>query len=212
MAKFRRKPVPVDAVQLRWDTWSQVCELVHYVDAPDDRYVGCYVGKDGKETADTNGRIGLKFNGALFAVQDDWIVQLPDGELASFKPAPFEALFEGHADYKVDYEPDWSKYPKLSAVFEHRPTVNVYWDDLRALLTDARADAVQYVHDVRADELARARADERSKIRDRLAVVGGALKKIVDANPDNARDDSRQTIDAARGGLDQLLTILGSLS
>jgi hypothetical protein len=28
---------------------------------------------------------------------------------------------------------DWSRLPKLAAIFEHRPSVNVYWHELVAL-------------------------------------------------------------------------------
>jgi len=27
-------------------------------------------------------------------------------------------------------EIDWSKYPKLRTWFEHRPTVNIWWEEL----------------------------------------------------------------------------------
>jgi hypothetical protein len=64
-------------------------------------------------------------------------------------------------DYAVAYEPDWVKYPKLAAALANRPPE--YGQELRALLVDARADAVQYVRDVRADELARARESGRGE-------------------------------------------------
>lgn len=28
---------------------------------------------------------------------------------------------------------DWSRLPKLAAIFEHRPSVNIYWHELVAL-------------------------------------------------------------------------------
>jgi hypothetical protein len=31
---------------------------------------------------------------------------------------------------------NWNKYPKLAAIFEHRPTVNVYWHELVTLMRD----------------------------------------------------------------------------
>lgn len=171
MARFRLKPTPVEAIQLRWDTWSEMCELIAAPGGLEKgNPEGCYVDQDGNETDDTNGRIGLKIprpGGVEIAAQDDWIVRM-DGGLVVYKPAAFEALFESHADYKVAFDPDWSKYPKLARVFEHRPPVNVYWDDLRALLVDARADAVQYVHDVRAEELTLARTDERKRVLEEL--------------------------------------------
>lgn len=171
MAKFRLKPTPVEAVQLRWDSWSEVCEFADVGMFNFGKPEGCYVDQDGNETEDTNGRIGLKIprsvdgtDGFEVAAQDDWIVRM-DGGLVVYKPATFAALFESHADYKVVFDPDWGKYPKLAAAFVHRPRENVYWGELRELLVEARADAVQYVHDVRAEELSAARADERRRIR-----------------------------------------------
>ena len=170
MARFRLKPTPVEAIQLRWDTWSEMCEHIAAPCTMSGPPVGCYVDQDGNETDDTNGRMGLKIprpasvpDGVEIAVQDDWIVRM-DGELVVYKPDAFAALFESHADYKVAFEPDWSQYPRLAEAFVHRPRENTYWKELRALMVDARADAVQYVHDVRAEELTAARADERAKI------------------------------------------------
>lgn len=61
MAKFRRKPTPVEAVQLRWDTWSEVCELIAAPGGLKEGHPeGCYVDAEGNVTEDTNGRIGLK--------------------------------------------------------------------------------------------------------------------------------------------------------
>ena len=61
MAKFRSKTVIVEAVQLLWSTWSEMCE---FIAAPgglkEGHPEGCYVDQDGNETEDTNGRIGLK--------------------------------------------------------------------------------------------------------------------------------------------------------
>lgn len=168
MAKFRLKPTPVDAVQLRWDTWGDVCELIGAPGGLKEGHPeGCYVDQDGEETDDTNGRIGLKIprsihgvDGHEIAVQDDWIVRM-SGELVVHSHASFTSLFESPADYAVAYEPDWVKYPKLAAALANRPPE--YGQELRALLVDARADAVQYVRDVRADELARARESGRGE-------------------------------------------------
>ena len=61
MAKFRRKVGLVQAVQLLWTTWSEVCELLR--DSDENKlagFLGCFIDKDGNETDDGNGRIGLK--------------------------------------------------------------------------------------------------------------------------------------------------------
>lgn len=172
MGHFRRRPTPIDAVQLRWDTWDDVCKLI---DAPgglaEGNPEGCYVDQDGKETDDSNGRIGLKIpvgTSVQLAVQDDWIVRMPDGAIDSFKPAAFTALFESHAEYEVEYRPRWPRYPHLDVV---QGADRELREELKKLLVDARADAVQYVLDVRAEELLRARADERGRIRKGLDCV-----------------------------------------
>jgi hypothetical protein len=36
----------------------------------------------------------------------------------------------------LDAAIDWSKYPKLRAIFEHRPRINVYWLELVKLAAD----------------------------------------------------------------------------
>lgn len=32
---------------------------------------------------------------------------------------------------------DWAKYPKLAAIFEHRPPENIYWRELVELIHQA---------------------------------------------------------------------------
>ena len=92
----------VRAVQLTWSTWNEVCELLKghamgfndSAEAPKAR--GSYVGPDGNATEDTNGRIGLWVpgpNGAWLAVENDWIILGPDGELSACKPELFAVLF-----------------------------------------------------------------------------------------------------------------------
>jgi hypothetical protein len=92
----------VRAVQLTWRNWNEVCELLNghemgFNDSVEDpKARGCYVGPDGNATEDTNGRIGLWVpgpNGAWLAVEGDWIVLGPSGELSSCKPELFAALF-----------------------------------------------------------------------------------------------------------------------
>jgi hypothetical protein len=93
VAKFRKKPVVVEAVQLTWGNWNEICAFV-----PDSAFAGgCYVGPDGTETADTNGRIGLKLftlEGTMLAVQDDWIIRGVKGEFYPCKPDIFAATYE----------------------------------------------------------------------------------------------------------------------
>ena len=87
MAKFRKKPVVVEAVQLRWDTWSEMCDHAH-------------VGKltDGKPEGQQEGeKIELAIptlEGVMIASENDWIICGVKGELYPCKPDIFEATYE----------------------------------------------------------------------------------------------------------------------
>ena len=87
MAKFRKKPVVIEAVQLRWDTWNEMCE-----------HAG--VGKltDGKPEGQMEGeKIGLAIptlEGLMMANENDWIIKGVKGELYPCKPDIFEATYD----------------------------------------------------------------------------------------------------------------------
>jgi hypothetical protein len=88
MAKYRKKPVVIEAVQLRWDTWGEM--VVH---------AGVGKLKDGKPEgkATSLGVIGLiipTLEGVMTAEQDDWIIRGVKGELYPCKPDIFEATYE----------------------------------------------------------------------------------------------------------------------
>ena len=84
----RKKPVLLRALQLRWDTWSEMCD---FVENPSAR--GCFVTEDDKATHIPTDVIGLLFPGG-FAVQGDFIVKHPDGHLQVVKPEAFLAGYE----------------------------------------------------------------------------------------------------------------------
>lgn len=87
MPKFRKKPVVIEAVQLRWDTWNEMCE-----------HAG--VGKltDGEPEGQMDGeKIGLAIptlEGVMQADENDWIIKGVEGELYLCKPRIFEATYE----------------------------------------------------------------------------------------------------------------------
>ena len=97
--KFRKKPVIVEAVQLTWNTWSEIREHADVGSLIDGRPQGCYVDLEGKATeslCDTS-RIGLhipSLEGLMLAVQGDWIIKGVKGELYLCKPHIFEATYE----------------------------------------------------------------------------------------------------------------------
>ena len=90
MAKYRKKPVVIEAVQLRWDTWSEMC-------------VHADVGKladghpEGFTQEGTDGKIGLRIptlEGVMVAGEDDWVIRGVKGEFYLCKPDIFEATYE----------------------------------------------------------------------------------------------------------------------
>ena len=120
-----------------------------------------------------------------------------------------------HQDYSVEFKPDWTKYPKLASIFEHRPSKNVYWEELRELLVEARADAVRFVHDARVEELAAARANERKRSRsvsfDTVHKVYVAIHACEreDADPHNDFGDVGDTLEKCKEALRAVVQEVG---
>ena len=97
-AKYRKKPVEVEAVQLRWDTWSEICDFVG-VSGERGKPSGCYVGPDGKalDKASVSEKLGLSIptlEGTMLAQEGDWIVKGVKGEFYPVKPDIFEATYD----------------------------------------------------------------------------------------------------------------------
>jgi len=85
--KYRKKPIVIEAVQLRWDTWQEMCD-----------HAG--VGKltDGNPEGSQDGeKIGLDIptlEGLMHADENDWIIRGVKGELYPCKPDIFEQTYE----------------------------------------------------------------------------------------------------------------------
>jgi len=85
--KFRKKPVVIEAVQLRWDTWNDMCN-----------HAG--VGKltDGKPEGKMDGEhIQLAIptlEGVMIADENDWVIKGVKGELYPCKPDIFEMTYD----------------------------------------------------------------------------------------------------------------------
>jgi hypothetical protein len=104
--KFRKKPVVIEAVQLRWDNWSEMCEHANVGHLTDNKPQGTYVDANGKAsdvpvTLDFAGsareKIGLlipTLEGLMLGVQGDWIIKGIKGELYPCKADIFEATYE----------------------------------------------------------------------------------------------------------------------
>ncbi len=95
--KYRKKPVVIEAVQLRWDTWNEICDFAGVGKLKDGNPEGCYIGEDGQPTIDTTEVIGLSIptlEGVMVARQDDYIIKGVKGELYPCKPDIFDATYE----------------------------------------------------------------------------------------------------------------------
>ena len=96
--KFRKKPVVIEAVQLLWSTWSEMCEHAGVGRLVDGRPEGCAVGPDNQLVSENgDGRIALAIptlEGLMVSVEGDWIIKGVKGELYPCKPDIFEATYE----------------------------------------------------------------------------------------------------------------------
>ena len=95
MAKYRKKPVVVEAVQLTWGTWSEVCDFIT-LPWGEDGVHGVYT-EDGVRTDDGHDKIGLNIptlEGNMLAVENDYIIKGVNGEFYPCKPDIFEKTYE----------------------------------------------------------------------------------------------------------------------
>lgn len=102
MGKFKAKPVEIEAIQLRWDTWGEVCEFVAERTGVSPKNFAFHISAE--EASDTCGEAGSLF--LAFAVitvhgktavirHGDWII--PDNKPGTFypcKPEVFVAKYE----------------------------------------------------------------------------------------------------------------------
>lgn len=99
MAKFRKKPVVIEAVQLRWDNWHEMCDHAGVGRLEDGKPMGCYVGPLGEilpegQSSPEMGLIIPTLEGVMLARQHDWVIRGVQGELYPCKPDIFQATYE----------------------------------------------------------------------------------------------------------------------
>ena len=96
--KFRKKPVVIEAMQLCWDTWSEICNFV-----PKEWFGGgVYVHRDGSYHDLLLGgsdiyKLGLLIKTLelpMLATEGDWIIKGVKGEFYPCKPDIFEQTYE----------------------------------------------------------------------------------------------------------------------
>jgi hypothetical protein len=86
--KFRKKPIVIEAVQLRWDTWDEMCIHAGVGKIIDNKPEGCFI--DGTQ-------MGLQIptlEGVMTASENDWIIKGVNGEIYPCKPDIFEKTYE----------------------------------------------------------------------------------------------------------------------
>ena len=88
MMQYRKKPIVIEAVQLKWETWSEMCD-----------HAGVGKMADGKPEGEMlpDNRIGMNIptlEGVMKAEDGDWIIKGVKGEIYPCKPDIFEATYE----------------------------------------------------------------------------------------------------------------------
>ncbi|KHJ74661.1 hypothetical protein [Rhodococcus sp. Chr-9] len=95
MERYRKKPVEIEALQLRWDTWPQMCE---FAPVGTNGCRGVWVDSAGSWSDEKIGdRLGLlipTLEGDMLAVEDDYIIRGVKGEFYPCKPDIFAATYE----------------------------------------------------------------------------------------------------------------------
>jgi len=94
MSRYRKKPVEIEAVQLTWETWNEVCDFVgEFPEGMQGVYVHPENNDDYSPDYDySRSRIGLTIptlEGVMLAVENDFIIRGIQGELYPCKPDIF---------------------------------------------------------------------------------------------------------------------------
>ena len=102
MPRFRKKPVEIEAVQLRWTQWNEVCELLGSALLAENPHGAREIPE--AEASDTCGEQGPNFialnvrtaHGEIAVVRHgDWIIPEKDpGRFYPCKPDIFAATYE----------------------------------------------------------------------------------------------------------------------
>lgn len=97
MAQFRKKPVVIEAVQLRWETWQEMCDHAGVGAVVDGKPEGCFIDDQGQPSKGWTNEIGMMIptlEGLMVARENDWIIRGVNGELYPCKPDIFDKTYE----------------------------------------------------------------------------------------------------------------------
>ncbi len=115
MGFFQKNPVVIQAVQLNWINWHDVCLLAEVGKLSEGKPEGCYLDEEGKVLPEgkSSKEMGLQIptlEGLMLARQGDWIIKGLQGEIYPCKPGIFAATYTevdpilGQAQIKVQEE------------------------------------------------------------------------------------------------------------
>ena len=94
MAEYRKKPVVIEAVQLNWNTWNEICEFV----TPEYFGGGVYLlGDRVLSEGETSADMGLIINtleGHMLGRAGDFIIKGVNGEFYPCKPDIFLLTYD----------------------------------------------------------------------------------------------------------------------
>ena len=100
MGKYRKRPVVIEAVQLRWSTWGEMCDFLGDIISADNhaRSSGAYSDTCGETPGGAyHAWIELTIptlEGDMIARHGDWIIKGVQGEFYPCRPDIFEATYE----------------------------------------------------------------------------------------------------------------------
>lgn len=86
--KFRKKPIVIEAVQLSWSTWGEMCDHAGVGKLSDNK-------PEGKQDGEKIELYIPTLEGFIVASWGDWIIKGVNGEIYTCERDIFEKTYEG---------------------------------------------------------------------------------------------------------------------
>jgi len=96
MARYRKKPVVIEAVQLKWTTWDEMCDFLGDIISPDNpaRHTENYSDTCGEQGPPWIELTIPTLEGDHVAKHGDYIIKGIKGEFYPCKPDIFDETYE----------------------------------------------------------------------------------------------------------------------